>query len=88
MMFTSPAWGKGYELCVRLFAQVASYLLATGTAAGFAVTKDIQRLSDESSLEFDKFFDKAYASAGMLLLGFICVALLSIAASFNLPKMA
>lgn len=68
--------------------QIASYLLATGAAAGFAVTKDLQRMNERSSLELDRFFDRAYASAGLLLLGFVCVGLLSVAASFNLPKIA
>ncbi|KAK3422474.1 CASP-like protein 4D1 [Eucalyptus grandis] len=66
--------------------QIASYVLATGSAAGFGVTKDLKSVSDAVGLPYDKFFDKGYAAASLLLFAFVCAALLSILSSFGLPK--
>ncbi|XP_030451374.1 CASP-like protein 4D1 [Syzygium oleosum] len=66
--------------------KIASYLLATGSAAGFGVTKDMKSLLGGLGLPFNKFFDKGYAAASLLLLAFVCTALLSILSSFALPK--
>ena len=66
--------------------QFISYVLATGAAAGFGVTVDLKRITDAGGLEMTKFYEKAYASASLLLLAYICTALLSIISAFALPK--
>ncbi|XP_030512567.1 CASP-like protein 4D1 [Rhodamnia argentea] len=66
--------------------KIASYVLATGSAAGFGATKDLKLFFEGTVLAFDKFFDKGYAAASLLLLAFVCAALLSIVSSFALPK--
>ncbi|XP_050386151.1 CASP-like protein 4D1 [Argentina anserina] len=63
-----------------------SYVLATGAAAGFGVTVDLKRVTDGGGLEMNKFYEKAYASASLLLLAFICTALLSVISAFTLPR--
>lgn len=63
-----------------------SYVLATGAAAGFGVTVDLKRITDAEGLEMSKFYEKAYASASLLLLAFICTAVLSIISAFILPR--
>ncbi|KAL9388726.1 hypothetical protein Peur_017331 [Populus x canadensis] len=64
--------------------KVVSYILATGAAAAFGATKDLKPFF--SGLEGDKFFNKGYASASLLLLGFVCTAILSVFSSYALPK--
>ncbi|CAB4301152.1 unnamed protein product [Prunus armeniaca] len=70
--------------------QLISNLLATGTCAGFAVTVDTKRLTDADprfeSIDMREFYDKAYASASLLLLAFCSTAMLSIISSYTLPK--
>lgn len=63
-----------------------SYVLATGAAAGFGVTVDLKRITDAEGLEMSKFYEKAYASASLLLLACICTAVLSIISAFTLPR--
>ncbi|KAL9421904.1 hypothetical protein AB3S75_034222 [Citrus x aurantiifolia] len=68
--------------------KVTSYLLATGSAAAFAVTKELKRSERIEGVEdsIDKFLNKGYACASLVLIGFVCTAMLS-AFSFNsLPK--
>ncbi|KAM7271118.1 hypothetical protein ACFE04_030332 [Oxalis oulophora] len=60
--------------------KVITYFMATGAAAGFGATKDLQG-SDSSS-----FYDKGYASASLLLLAFFCSAIISIFSSYALPR--
>ncbi|KAJ6983149.1 hypothetical protein NC653_026077 [Populus alba x Populus x berolinensis] len=55
---------------------VVSYMLATGAAAAFGATKDLK--TQFAGLGGDKFFNKGYASASRLLLGFVCTAILSV----------
>ncbi|XP_040957964.1 CASP-like protein 4D1 [Gossypium hirsutum] len=68
--------------------KVISYVLATGSAAGFGATKDLKALADVTNVDdLDDYFDKAYASASLLLFAFICAAILSVFSSYALPKM-
>lgn len=67
--------------------QVISNLLATGAAAGFIATRERQESFWEVGQKYyRKHFDKSYASASVLLLGFICTLILSIVSSYALPK--
>ncbi|XWS66004.1 hypothetical protein CRYUN_Cryun05aG0162900 [Craigia yunnanensis] len=66
--------------------KVISYVVATGSAAGFGATKDLKALADAAQSDLDDYFDKAYASAGLLLLAFFCSAVLSVFSSYALPK--
>ncbi|KAG6578707.1 hypothetical protein SDJN03_23155, partial [Cucurbita argyrosperma subsp. sororia] len=61
-----------------------SYLLATGTAAGFGLSVDLQTLDPDDY--FGTFFDKAYAASALLLFAFFCSAAVSIISSFALSK--
>ncbi|XP_022992767.1 CASP-like protein 4D1 [Cucurbita maxima] len=61
-----------------------SYLLATGTAAGFGLSVDLQTLDPDDY--FGTFFDKAYAASALLLFAFFCSAAVSILSSFALSK--
>lgn len=63
--------------------QALSYLLATGAAAGFGLTVDLHR---RNSSRFDDVFNKANASASLLLIGFMFSAVSSVVSSFSLPK--
>ncbi|KAJ6983151.1 hypothetical protein NC653_026077 [Populus alba x Populus x berolinensis] len=67
-----------------VFGQVVSYILATGAAAAFGATKDMKPIF--AGLGGDKFFNKGYASASLLLLGFVCTAISSVFSSYALPK--
>jgi hypothetical protein len=67
-----------------VFGQVVSYILATGAAAAFGATKELK--TQLAGLGGDKFFNKGYASASLLLLGFVCTAILSVFSSYALPK--
>lgn len=66
--------------------QFMSYMLATGSAAGFGVTLDMKQLYDNVGWYFDEFYQKAYASCSLLLLAFFCTAVSSIMAAYALPK--
>ncbi|KAJ9160113.1 hypothetical protein P3X46_025544 [Hevea brasiliensis] len=67
--------------------KVISYLLATGVAAGFAATKDLKPLFVALGAgDVVQFFNKGYASAGLLLIGFVCTAISSVLSSYALPK--
>ncbi|KAK2359872.1 CASP protein 4D1 [Trifolium repens] len=67
--------------------KIISYFLLSGSAAGFGVSEDLQRFSDEIlELPLISFFGKANASASLLLFGFIATAIASIFTSFALPK--
>ncbi|KAJ6892189.1 CASP-like protein 4D1 [Populus alba x Populus x berolinensis] len=64
--------------------KVVSYILATGAAAALGATKDMKPIFAE--LGGDKFVNKGYASASLLLLGFVCTAISSVFSSYALPK--
>ncbi|KAJ4719865.1 CASP-like protein [Melia azedarach] len=69
--------------------KIASYLLATGAAAGFAVTSELKRSGEEGIPDdVDKFLNKGYGSAAVVLIGFVCTALLSVFSSYALPRKA
>ncbi|KAL7147973.1 hypothetical protein ABFS83_06G147100 [Erythranthe nasuta] len=62
--------------------KVLSYMLATGTAAGFGLTVDLYNsLSGTSS-----FLNKANASASLLFFAFVFSAVSSVYSSYALPK--
>ncbi|KAK0592422.1 hypothetical protein LWI29_018869 [Acer saccharum] len=65
--------------------KIVSYLLATGAAAGFGATKDMKSVFLGMG-NADKFFNKGYASASLLLIAFVCTAMLSVFSSYALPK--
>lgn len=71
-------------LNVLVLVQFLSYLLATGTAAGFGLSVDLQTLDPDDY--FGTFFDKAYAASALLLFAFFCSAAVSIISSFALSK--
>ncbi|KAK9186846.1 hypothetical protein WN944_018235 [Citrus x changshan-huyou] len=68
--------------------KVTSYQLATGSAAAFAVTKELKRSEPIEGVEdsIDKFLNKGYACASLALIGFVCTAMLSVFSSYSLPK--
>ncbi|PQQ09042.1 CASP-like protein 4D1 [Prunus yedoensis var. nudiflora] len=83
--------GQDGILLLNFFGdKLISYLLASGTGAGFAITVDTKRLTDADPvfelIDIREFYDKAYASASLLLLAFCTTAMLSIISSYTLPK--
>ncbi|CAG7874162.1 unnamed protein product [Brassica rapa] len=71
--------------------KIISYLLATGSAAGFGVSKDLKDallalVALDSTDPVDKFFSRGYASASMLLFAFVCLAVLSVFSSYAISK--
>ncbi|ESR49235.1 CASP-like protein 4D1 [Citrus sinensis] len=68
--------------------KVTSYQLATGSAAAFAVTKELKRSEPIEGVEdsIDKFLNKGYACASLVLIGFVCTAMLSVFSFNSLPK--
>ncbi|CAH8291610.1 unnamed protein product [Eruca vesicaria subsp. sativa] len=71
--------------------KIISYLLATGSAAGFGVSKDLKDailalVVLDPTDPVDNFFSRGYASASMLLLAFVCLAILSVFSSFAISK--
>uniref|UniRef100_A0A803P1T9 CASP-like protein n=1 Tax=Cannabis sativa TaxID=3483 RepID=A0A803P1T9_CANSA len=80
---------KGYFLIDFYGDKIISYLLATGTAAGFAATKDVKtyfsqqfQFLDLEDGELDGFCSMGYASASLVLIAFICTAMLSVMSSY------
>ncbi|XP_044489074.1 CASP-like protein 4D1 [Mangifera indica] len=77
--------------------RIIAFLLATGAGAGFAVTFEFKKLLkdfiksvgatfgfsglDETDSITEKFLDKANVATGLLFLGFICMAILSVFSS-------
>ncbi|WOH02556.1 hypothetical protein DCAR_0521945 [Daucus carota subsp. sativus] len=68
--------------------KLISYLLATGTGAGFGVTVDLKDANSGTNTGIDKFFNKANAASSILLLAFIFTAISSVLSSLALPKKA
>ncbi|CAH2058716.1 unnamed protein product [Thlaspi arvense] len=71
--------------------KIISYLLATGSAAGFGVSKDLKDtflalIEFDTTDPVDKFFSKGYASASLLLFAFVSLAVLSVFSSYALSK--
>ncbi|KAK4480685.1 hypothetical protein RD792_013763 [Penstemon davidsonii] len=65
--------------------KVLSYLLATGAAACFGLTVDLNRDPGNDS-EAQGFLNKANAAASLLFIGFIFSAVSSVFSSLSLPK--
>ena len=64
-----------------------SYLVATGAAAGFGATIDMAKCIDALDIFVsESYYAKAYASASLLLVAFVCTTILSIISSYALPK--
>ncbi|XP_039822805.1 CASP-like protein 4D1 [Panicum virgatum] len=63
-------------------------LLAAGAAAGLGFTHDVKRYFDGVVLhrDVDRFFDLAYASAGLMLAAAACTALMIIPSVYSLVK--
>ncbi|XP_021911630.1 CASP-like protein 4D1 [Carica papaya] len=82
--------GQGHLLFDFYGDKFISYVLATGAAAGFGVSKDLKDtvkiIFPESSSNIDKFFSKAHASCSLLLIAFVFTAVLSTLSSYALPK--
>ncbi|XP_061338375.1 CASP-like protein 4D1 [Gastrolobium bilobum] len=68
--------------------KIISYLLLSGSAAGFGASEDLHTLFKSIDLPFNSFFEKANASASLLLIGFLFTAIASTFTSFALPKKA
>lgn len=71
-----------------MISQLISYLLATGTGAGFGVTVDLKDANSGTVSGLDKFYNKGNAASSILLLAFIFTAISSILSSLALPKRA
>lgn len=85
---------------VLLADVVFALLLATGAAAGFAFTYDVKRYLDgqfdDDSIgtpevdklhrDMDKFFDLAYAAAGLMLAAAACMALVIMLSVYSLAR--
>ncbi|XP_002530846.2 CASP-like protein 4D1 [Ricinus communis] len=79
--------GDGNLLFEMYGDKVISYILATGVPAGFGVSVDLKPIfEDLGAGEVVAFFDKGYASAGLLLIGFLCMAISSVCVSYTLPN--
>uniref|UniRef100_A0A803P1U4 CASP-like protein n=1 Tax=Cannabis sativa TaxID=3483 RepID=A0A803P1U4_CANSA len=70
--------------------KIISYFLATGTAAGLAVTKDLNAFFNQQleDYEIDEFCSKGYASASLVLIAFLCTAILSVMSSYAIAANA
>ncbi|XP_062154565.1 CASP-like protein 4D2 [Alnus glutinosa] len=74
--------------------KAVSFLLATGSAAGFGATIEskernwtiINLDNNLDKVNLNGFFNVIYASATLLFLAFLCTAILSILSSYALPK--
>ncbi|KAL5569091.1 hypothetical protein UlMin_025666 [Ulmus minor] len=69
--------------------KIMSYLLISGGpggAAGFAISKEMNNFFGRLEVYYMKFFEKAYVSASLLLLAFVCTAISSVISSHALPK--
>ncbi|KAI9156232.1 hypothetical protein LWI28_002752 [Acer negundo] len=66
--------------------KIVSYILATGAGATFGVTRDVKSVVEALGDTEEKFFDKAYACGSLILIAFVCTAMLSVYSSYSLPK--
>lgn len=67
---------------------MVAFLLATAAGAGFAATYEFKKLlknlfGNLSDAQTRQFLDRGYVSVGLLFLGFICMALLSLLSSIT-----
>ncbi|GKU91927.1 hypothetical protein SLEP1_g5732 [Rubroshorea leprosula] len=65
--------------------KLLSYILATGAAAGFGATSDMQSTFQRVNL-LGNFFKRGYAASALVLFGFVYAALLSIFSYYALPQ--
>ncbi|XP_060970380.1 CASP-like protein 4D2 [Cannabis sativa] len=81
---------KRYFLIDFYGDKIISYFLATGTAAGLAVTKDLNAFFNQQleDYEIDEFCSKGYASASLVLIAFLCTAILSVMSSYAIAANA
>ncbi|KAK6145340.1 hypothetical protein DH2020_022160 [Rehmannia glutinosa] len=77
--------GDGLALIDFYGDKALSYMLATGAAAAFGLTVDLNRLPGNDS-DTQDFLNKANAAASLLFIGFIFSAISSIFSSLSLPK--
>ncbi|XP_011069377.1 CASP-like protein PIMP1, partial [Sesamum indicum] len=77
--------GDGFTLLDFYGDKALSYMLATGAAAGFGLTVDLNRGSGSDS-DTKSFLNKANAAAALLFIAFIFSAVSSVFSSFSLPK--
>ncbi|KAK9277867.1 hypothetical protein L1049_027424 [Liquidambar formosana] len=78
--------------------KVISYLLATGTGAGFGVTFEFKKFlnalfdslvalnvagADELRSKSERFLDRGNIATGLLFLGFLCMVVLSVLSSID-----
>ncbi|CAL0314615.1 unnamed protein product [Lupinus luteus] len=66
--------------------KIISYLILSGSAAGFGVSDDLHSFFKAQELPFNSFFAKANASATLLLFAFLFTAIASVFTSLALPK--
>ncbi|EYU33204.1 hypothetical protein MIMGU_mgv1a018885mg [Erythranthe guttata] len=76
--------GDGFALVEFFGDKALSYVLATGAAACFGLSVDLNRI--ETNDAEHNFLDKANAAAGVLFIGFIFSVVSSVFSSFSLPK--
>ncbi|KAL0349202.1 UNVERIFIED_CONTAM: CASP-like protein PIMP1 [Sesamum angustifolium] len=77
--------GDGFTLLDFYGDKALSYMLATGAAAGFGLTVDLNRGFGSDS-DTQSFLNKANAAAALLLIAFVFSAVSSVFSSFSLPK--
>ncbi|KAK7394211.1 hypothetical protein VNO78_14733 [Psophocarpus tetragonolobus] len=75
--------GNGGYLFDFFGDKIISYLMISGSAAGFGLTVELNR-----NLPSNSFTNKANASASLLLIGFLFTAIASTFTSFALPNKA
>ncbi|CAL5365899.1 unnamed protein product [Camellia sinensis] len=89
MLFTILI-GLAYTSLQTLFTiyqmSTGNHLGVTGAAAGFGATIDLKSVLEGNGSGLDPFFNKGNAAASLLLLCFLCTAVLSILSSLALPK--
>ncbi|KAK1571701.1 hypothetical protein Q3G72_021569 [Acer saccharum] len=66
--------------------KIMSYVLTTRAGATFRVTRDVKSIVETLGDIEEKFFDKAYACGSLILIAFVCTAMLSVYSSYSLPK--
>ncbi|KGN51298.1 hypothetical protein Csa_008715 [Cucumis sativus] len=80
--------GEGTPLFYMFSDQLLTYLLLSGASAGLGAGIDL-RVNIKELLEgtyFNSFFDKANAGSAILLLAFVCAAIVSVLSSLALIR--
>ncbi|KAI3470714.1 hypothetical protein Pfo_027377 [Paulownia fortunei] len=68
--------------------KAVSYILATGAAASFGMTQDLNSLIDVKNLGISHFINTTNAAASLCFLGFVFSVVSSVFSSLALPKRA